>query len=57
MLAALPVVVGAALFVINPEYIGLLFTDKDGEKLLGVGFGMLAFGLWVMKQIIKRSLS
>ncbi len=56
VLAALPIVVCAALFVINPEYIGLLFTDPTGEKLLGIAVGMLVSGLWIMQQIIKRSL-
>jgi Flp pilus assembly protein TadB len=36
VLAALPIVVGAMLFVINPDYIGLLFTDTGGQKLLGI---------------------
>jgi len=57
VLAALPIVVGSMLFVMNPEYIGVLFTDPMGEKLLGLACGMLTFGLWVMQQIIKRSLS
>jgi len=56
VLAALPIVVGAMLFLINPEYIGLLFTDKTGELLLGIAVGMLASGLWIMQQIIKASL-
>jgi tight adherence protein B len=57
VLAALPIVVGAMLYVMNPEYIGVLFTDPFGQKLLGMACGMLMFGLWVMQQIIKRSLS
>jgi tight adherence protein B len=57
VLAALPVVVGAMLFVINPEYVGLLFTDPTGQKMLGIAVGMLLTGLYVMQQIIKRSLS
>jgi tight adherence protein B len=56
VLAALPIVVGAMLFVINPDYIGLLFTDSTGEMLLGIAIAMLISGLWVMQQIIKRSL-
>jgi tight adherence protein B len=56
VLAVLPIVVGAMLFVINPEYIGLLFTDPTGEMLLGIAVAMLISGLWVMQQIIKASL-
>jgi tight adherence protein B len=57
VLAVLPIVVGAMLYVINPDYVGLLFTDKTGQKLLGIAIGMLITGLYVMQQIIKRSLS
>ncbi len=56
VLAGLPIVVGAMLFVVNPEYISVLFTDPVGEKMLGIGCGMLCFGIWVMQQIIKASL-
>ena len=56
VLAVLPIVVGAMLFVINPDYIGLLFTDPTGQKLLGIAVGMLISGLWIMQQIIKGSL-
>jgi tight adherence protein B len=56
VLAALPIVVGSMLFVMNPDYIGVLFTDPAGEKLLFIACGMLAFGLWVMKMIIKNQL-
>jgi tight adherence protein B len=56
VLAVLPIVVGAMLFVVNPDYVGLLFTDSTGQMLLGVAVGMLISGLWVMQQIIKRSL-
>jgi tight adherence protein B len=56
VLAVLPVLVGAMLFVVNPDYVGMLFTDSTGQMLLGIAIGMLLSGLWVMQQIIKRSL-
>ena len=56
VLAGLPIVVGGMLFVVNPDYIGVLFTDTLGQKFLGVGVGMLCFGVWIMNQIIKMSL-
>ena len=56
VLAVLPIIVGAMLFVMNPDYIGVLFTVPAGEKLLGVAVGMLLTGLFVMQQIIKGSL-
>lgn len=57
VLAALPIVVGSMLFVINPEYIGILFTDPTGEKMLGIACAMLGAGLYSMNFIIKKSLS
>jgi tight adherence protein B len=57
VLAVLPIVVGAMLFVINPDYIGLLFTDPTGEKMLGIAVAMLLGGLWIMQQIVKSGLS
>jgi len=56
VLAVLPIFVGAMLFFVNPDYIGILFTDPTGELLLGIAVGLLFSGLWVMQQIIKRSL-
>ncbi len=56
VLAVLPIIVGSMLFVINPDYIGVLFTEPAGEKLLGIAVGMLITGLFVMNQIIKGSL-
>lgn len=57
VLVALPIVVGAMLFVMNPDYVSLLFTDPTGEKLLAAGAGLLVAGLAAMQQIIKSSLS
>lgn len=57
VLAVLPIVIGAMLFVINPDYISELFIKPMGEKLLGLACGLLIMGLFVMQQIIKRSLA
>jgi tight adherence protein B len=57
VLTALPIVVGSILFVMNPDYVGLLFTDPKGEMILGITCGLLVCGLVSMQQIIKRSLS
>jgi tight adherence protein B len=56
VLAVLPIVIGAMLFVVNPDYIGTLFTEPTGQKLLGIAIGMLITGLYTMQQIIKASL-
>ena len=56
ILAALPVVTGGLLGVINPTYIGVLFTESAGNKPLGAAIGMLAVGMGVMRFIIAKAL-
>ena len=57
ILAALPFVSGGALALLNPSYIGLLFYDPSGQKVLGLAILSLFTGLFVMRSMIKRSLS
>jgi Flp pilus assembly protein TadB len=41
------------MWVINPEYIGLLFSEKIGNFML-ISAGMLAgFGFWWMKKLVQ----
>lgn len=52
VLFILPLFVGGALFKLNPEYIGLLFTDPFGRNLAtAAGFLMLT-GAIVMKRMV-----
>jgi tight adherence protein B len=47
-LAALPIVVGVALFFMNPEHVGLLFSTTVGWFMVGVGIVLqLMGGLWI----------
>jgi tight adherence protein B len=50
VLAALPIVVGLAIYSLNPPYIRLLFTDPVGKLLVlaAVVFQILGF-LWIRK--------
>lgn len=57
MLAVLPVIVGAGLYVTNPSYISILFTTSGGHKLLGLAGASLSMGLFCMRTIIRKSLS
>ncbi len=57
ILAALPVFSAAALAVLNPSYIAVLFTDPGGRRLLGIAIGMLGGGIMIMRTMIRRSLS
>jgi tight adherence protein B len=53
VLGALPILLGLAMWAMNPEYINTLFTDSFGKVLLGMSvFAVLAGFAW-MKKIIN----
>jgi tight adherence protein B len=53
IIGVLPVFVAVAMYFINPDYIGLLFTDKTGKWLLGFAIFWMSCGIFVMKQMIN----
>lgn len=57
ILAGLPVMMGTVLWLVNPGYISILFTDSIGRTTLGIAASFLASGAMVMRLIIKKSLS
>jgi tight adherence protein B len=57
ILASLPFVSGGALAVMNPDYIGRLFTDPGCEKILMAAIILLGSGLLVMRGMIRKALS
>jgi tight adherence protein B len=57
ILAALPVLAMVGLYVLNPAYMSVLFTDKTGHIFLTAAFGSLSTGIFVMRTIINRTLS
>jgi len=57
MLAALPFLVGGALYALSPAYIGVLFTDPTGRHLLGLAVLALGAGLFSMRTIIRSVLA
>jgi tight adherence protein B len=48
----LPLFVGGALFKLNPEYIGLLFTDPFGRNLATAATLLMITGAAVMKRMV-----
>jgi tight adherence protein B len=56
LVAAMPFVAGAGLFLINRDMISVLFIDPRGRFMLGVAMGSLFLGIAVMKAIIRRNL-
>jgi len=53
VLGILPVALGAVMFVINPEYIGVLVSERIGNFMLGGGVLLALFGFWWMKKTIE----
>lgn len=53
ILGALPFLVSLVLGFIATEYIMLLFNDPRGNVLLGIAFGMLGMGIYIMAQMIN----
>ncbi len=57
ILAALPVVAGGALAVMNPEYFNRLFDEPTGRKIFALAIILLTTGIGVMQTIVSKSLS
>ena len=53
ILLGLPVVVGALLYKMNPDYMGLLFTDPMGQTFITAGSIMMVLGAIVMKRMVN----
>jgi tight adherence protein B len=52
LLAALPIVLFSLLYMLNPEYMSILFTDPIGKILVAVAIAMQFSGfLWIRKII------
>ena len=56
VLAALPFVVGGAMYVMNRDLMSSLFVDPRGRFMIGVAFLSLVSGLTTMAVIVKRAL-
>jgi tight adherence protein B len=57
ILAGLPFVTGGALYLANPTYIGVLFTDPSGQMILGIAILSLCMGIFTMRMIIRSALT
>ena len=52
VLMALPIVLFIAVYIINREYVMLLFTTTMGKQMIGFAIVMQIFGAYVIKKII-----
>ena len=57
ILAALPLVSGGVVYLINPDYMSLLFTNSTGQMILGTAILSLSIGMFSMRTIISKALA
>ncbi len=57
VLAVLPLLTGLLLWVVSPNYIGVLFTDPTGKWMLGLAIVLLSLGILTILTIIKKTLA
>jgi tight adherence protein B len=53
LLAALPLILFAILYTLNPSYMSILFTDPIGKILVGVAVSMQLIGFFWIRKIIN----
>lgn len=53
IISLLPIALGFALFVVNPTYIIVLFTDPLGMMMLGASVIMQLIGIFFIRKIIR----
>lgn len=52
VIGLLPVVVGVLFLVVSPEYIKVLFTEGQGQVLLGIAAGLQILGTVIIRRIL-----
>jgi len=53
IIGILPIAIAAVMFVLNPSYIGSLFSDSLGLMMVGVATGMMLLGAFLLTRIVK----
>ena len=53
IIGSLPFAVAGLLSVVNPDYLMLLFTERTGNILLGIGAFWMTLGSLVMRKMIN----
>ncbi len=56
ILSLLPFVAGTAIFVMQREYIMLLFTTKSGQSILGAAILLMGIGMGIIQYMISNVL-
>jgi tight adherence protein B len=53
LLSALPIILFSMLYMINAEYMSILFTDPIGQILIVIAISMQLLGFLWIRKIIK----
>jgi tight adherence protein B len=53
IIGSMPFLISLMIYLINPEYISLLWTDHTGKKILYGGLAWMGIGVFIMKQMIS----
>lgn len=53
IIGALPIAIGSVIYVLNPEYVKILFEDPMGRMMLVVGVVSQIIGILVIRKIIN----
>jgi tight adherence protein B len=53
VIGILPVAIAVVMFILNPGYIGTLFTDPLGLMMVGIAGGMILLGAFFLTRIVK----
>lgn len=56
VIGVLPIAIGAALFVLNPDYMGTMLDNTMGLVMLGIAGGMILIGAFILTKIVKIKL-
>ncbi len=53
IIGSMPFLISGMIYLINPDYISLLWTDHTGKKIFYGGLGWMTTGVMIMRQMIS----
>jgi tight adherence protein B len=53
IIGSLPFILGSLIYLLNPEYMSILFTDPTGRAMTVGGLIWMSIGVFIMKQMVN----
>jgi tight adherence protein B len=53
VLAVAPIIAGLGMYTLNPDYMGVLFTEPGGRLMLAVAVSLQLFGFLVIRKLVQ----